>query len=206
MKYADINRRFTEIVADYIKHGYSINTATMSGSHGEVAHIDLTDGKSVIRIVLQKFYRKGDFYNDGYEIVVGEAEDSVRADQSPSFTVGTVWNNRLTICRCEEFYEIGNQRYDCTGWFGTREEARAAMNTVTERALRKNYSDSVQRGELTGRAVKIAERYICRVTGIKRLNLTKLSVRHAIREGDSRAYHTYGEYIITYNGKVYTLH
>lgn len=34
MKFADINRHVTEIVADYIQRGYSINTATMEGESG----------------------------------------------------------------------------------------------------------------------------------------------------------------------------
>ena len=29
MKFADINKRFTEIVAEYIAKGYTINTKTM---------------------------------------------------------------------------------------------------------------------------------------------------------------------------------
>lgn len=32
MKFADINRQFTEIVAGYLKAGYTFNTATMGGS------------------------------------------------------------------------------------------------------------------------------------------------------------------------------
>ena len=31
MKYADINKRYTESVAEYISKVYAINTATMSG-------------------------------------------------------------------------------------------------------------------------------------------------------------------------------
>lgn len=50
MKYIDINQKFTAKVAEYIAKGYTINTATMSGSQGEVAHVDLTDGKQVVRV------------------------------------------------------------------------------------------------------------------------------------------------------------
>lgn len=53
MKYADINRRFTEIVAEWLAKGYSINTASMSGSQGETAKIDLTDGKEIVRILVK---------------------------------------------------------------------------------------------------------------------------------------------------------
>uniref|UniRef100_UPI003FEF6566 hypothetical protein n=1 Tax=Gemmiger formicilis TaxID=745368 RepID=UPI003FEF6566 len=55
MKYIDINQKFTAKVAEYIAKGYTINTATMSGSQGEVAHVDLTDGKQVVRVLLDSF-------------------------------------------------------------------------------------------------------------------------------------------------------
>lgn len=35
MKYIDINKRYTEIVTEYMARGYIINTRTMSGSQGE---------------------------------------------------------------------------------------------------------------------------------------------------------------------------
>lgn len=34
MKFADINRQFTEISESYLDHGYHINTATMGPSSG----------------------------------------------------------------------------------------------------------------------------------------------------------------------------
>lgn len=106
MKYADINRRVTEIVADYIQRGYSINTATMEGSQGEVASIDLTDGKNVIRIFVQRFWLKDDLYNDGYELIVGEADRGIRAHQPDGRMYETIWNNKLNVIRRDEFYEI----------------------------------------------------------------------------------------------------
>ena len=50
MKYADINKRYTETVSEYLARGYTINTRTMTGSQGDYAHIDLTDGTEVVRI------------------------------------------------------------------------------------------------------------------------------------------------------------
>lgn len=42
MKYIDINRKFTAAVSSYMMQGYTLNSSTMGGSQGEVAHIDLT--------------------------------------------------------------------------------------------------------------------------------------------------------------------
>ena len=47
MKFIDINRKFTAAVSSYMAQGYYINAASMSGSQGEIAHIDLTDGKQM---------------------------------------------------------------------------------------------------------------------------------------------------------------
>jgi len=50
MKFETINRKFTEVVSEWIGKGYAFNTATMGGSQGEIAKVDLTDGKEIIRI------------------------------------------------------------------------------------------------------------------------------------------------------------
>lgn len=55
MKYADINKRYTEIVSEYMAAGYTLNSSTMSGSQGEIASIDLTDGKAIIRVLVSRF-------------------------------------------------------------------------------------------------------------------------------------------------------
>lgn len=200
MKYAEINRRVTEIVADYILKGYSINTSTMSGTQGEVASIDLTAGESVIRITINRFFFKDGLYNDGFEIVVGKAEESIRANQPAGTKYETIWNDRLDIIHHEEFYEVG-KIHGCPAWFGNRDEAVAASNVRVHRYALNSY-EPVSKDSLPGYATKIAERYIRRVTGIKRPNPEKINVRHAIRRDDG---HVYGQYIITYNGKSYIL-
>ena len=43
MKYADINKKYTAIIAEHLAKGYTINTRSMCGSQGDYAHIDLTD-------------------------------------------------------------------------------------------------------------------------------------------------------------------
>lgn len=57
MKFIDINRKFTAAVSSYMAQGYYINAASMSGSQGEIAHIDLTDGKQIVRVLLDSFTR-----------------------------------------------------------------------------------------------------------------------------------------------------
>ena len=55
MKFIDINREFTAAASSYMAQGYYINAGTMGGSQGEVAHIDLTNGTEIIRVLLTTF-------------------------------------------------------------------------------------------------------------------------------------------------------
>ena len=55
MNQNDINRMFTEKVTELIAQGYQINPATMSGSQGEYAHVDLRKGTEIIRVLLGNF-------------------------------------------------------------------------------------------------------------------------------------------------------
>lgn len=69
--------RFTTIVTDYMAKGCTINTRTMSGSQGDFAHIDLTDGTKVIRIIVDTFHEWSGISLDGLEIIVGRANSEV---------------------------------------------------------------------------------------------------------------------------------
>ena len=43
-KTKDINELFTKVVNKYLAKGYVFNLNTMSGSQGEIAKVDLTNG------------------------------------------------------------------------------------------------------------------------------------------------------------------
>lgn len=124
MKYESINKRFTETVAEWMAKGYHINTASMGGSQGEVAHLDLTDGKEIIRIVLDNFHEWDEFANyDGLELIVGRCTDDVKPDSGRTW--GTLWNNHLEIITFERFYQIGREKRNGDKWYGTKDEADA---------------------------------------------------------------------------------
>ena len=48
MNQNDINRAFTEKVAELLGRGYQIYPGTMGGSQGEIAHVDLYRGEKII--------------------------------------------------------------------------------------------------------------------------------------------------------------
>lgn len=68
MKYSDINKMFTTEVNKYLEQGYRFNTASMNGSQGELAKVDLTNGTEIIRIVARTFSKEWD--KQGVELFV----------------------------------------------------------------------------------------------------------------------------------------
>lgn len=73
MKYSDINKMFTTEVNKYLAQGYRFNTASMNGSQGELAKVDLTNGTEIIRIVACTFSKEWD--KQGIELFVGRVAE-----------------------------------------------------------------------------------------------------------------------------------
>lgn len=188
MKYADINKRFTEIVAEYIGKGYTINSSTMRGSQGETAKVDLTNGTEIIRILVSSFSEWDDLSLEGEEIIVGLVQDKVVPHDSYDFT--TIWNNHLVVLSCERFYTIGNHRKSGE-FYGTKAEAEAAARLRLARFLARRTRNYV---DMTDKAMEIAKRIIRRKFCVKR-----------ICEADVRVYKN-GDYIVEYRGRTYCLH
>lgn len=189
MKYADINKRYTEIVAEYISKGYAINTATMSGSQGETAKVDLTDGTEIIRVMIATFsdWRAS---LEGVEITVGKVMDE---DVRPHSNSGwaTIWNNRLEILSTERFYKIGEDRHHGT-FYGSETEAKAVVVIRRSRYFLRESSRKTE--NITDKAMEIAKRIIRREFGIKR-----------ICEADITVSKCNGTYTVGYRNKVYRL-
>lgn len=144
MKYIDINQKFTAKVAEYIAKGYTINTATMSGSQGEVAHVDLTDGRQVVRVLLDSFTEYDSFNSlSGLEIVVGTPADKVVPYDTARYN--TIWNNRLEVIESEDSTKSApasaavthstarkqrQNRPKPSAWNATRQRARPAPTSI----------------------------------------------------------------------------
>ena len=137
MKFAEINAKFTQKVAEYMAKGYTINTATMSGSQGEIAKIDLTDGNEIIRVLLNSFHNpcesiENRWYSfSGVSLIVGRVTDKV-APNVPDTWI-TAWTDNLAILHTEEYFEIGREKRGCSKWYGTKEQTIAQQDKQAER-------------------------------------------------------------------------
>ena len=139
MKFESINRRFTETVAEWLAKGYTINTASMAGSQGEIGKIDLTDGKEIIRVLLDTFTmhptrESGRCYSlEGVKLIVGRVTDMVTPNSEDTWN--HIWNNLLEVLTCEEYFQIGRVHRDSSKWYGTKprrspSRIRAAADTT----------------------------------------------------------------------------
>ena len=196
MTIADINRKFTEIVSDYIRRGFTINIGTMGGSQGEEGHVDLTNGESVIRVLLDRFVDYGELALDGYEIVVGTATDDVKPNE---YGHVVIWNNRLDVIERHKFYFVSNSSYGTYGkkFFGDEAAAKSAAEKRLERCSRKHKVN--ERRQFAGKALKIAESVVRRHMGIKNVCKDKLEV-YKTREGGKN------KYFVKYRSAIIELH
>lgn len=104
---SDIDKEFTNIVNNYLSAGYKIYTNTMGGSQGEIAKIDLTNGKEIVRVLLESRY-EGCSHLDSMKIRLLHFElDDIR----PDVCCETLWNYDD-----KEFSRIVYYRISNRGW------------------------------------------------------------------------------------------
>ena len=109
MNQNDINRMFTEKMTELIAQGYQINPATMSGSQGEYAHVDLRKGTDIIRVLLDD----GSDYEEGVDfmrLAVGRCTDQIRMGTFDRLG-NTIWNNKLEILFEIKFAKIAENYF-----------------------------------------------------------------------------------------------
>lgn len=185
MKFKEINQKFTAKVAEYIAEGWYFNAGTMNGSQGEVAKVDLTDGNRVLRIMIAKEHGYGDFWYDGYALVVGFAEDKIKANDSDTWQ--TVWNNRLEVIFKETYYRAGvDGRAD---WYVTEDEARANYEKMVAR--HKNRVEVDKDTDLGEAGAKIVLPFVKKQYRCGRAKVADIKVVKKVCDGENRWYVSY---------------
>lgn len=191
MKYIDINRKFTAAVSSYMMQGYTLNSSTMGGSQGEVAHIDLTNGTEIIRVLLKGFSDYTEMVADGgIELIVGRVTDDVHPNKANEYR--TVWNDRLEVISSEKFYKLSGHRDD-EPFYGTEDEAKAAEEKRFDRYKSRRSNDSAV--DVTKKAAPMVKKYIHEKFGVRRVKIDDIKVvKHS------------GCYTVTYHKHAAQLH
>ncbi len=206
MKFEIINRKFTETVAQWMAKGYMINTATMGGSQGEIGKVDLTDGKEIIRVLLDNFSRPcekiGEHYYElrGAEIITGRVTDKV-IPNSPD-TWSHIWNQNLEILKSEKFYEIGRAYNSDDKWYGTMEEAIAQQDKANARYSIRHIQEDHEVNEAAKEIVLPFIRRQPKCKSVRASEIESITKRHV----QSAAGKRYTKYSIKVRGQVFGLH
>ena len=209
MKFAEINARFTEKVAEYMAKGYTINTATMNGSQGELGKVDLTNGREIIRVLLDDFGTpctriEHRFYSfDGVKLIVGRVTDDVIPNSQSTWQ--TVWNNRLEVLYREEYYQIGREKRGGVKWYGSKVEAMAQQDKQWKRYKARDVGDRIELPEAFREVVLpfVRRQPRCksvRISEIKRV--TKVLAYHT----ENHHFKEYARYTVEVRGQSFRLH
>lgn len=186
MKYAEINKKYTQIVAEYFKKGYQVNSGTMSGTQGEIAKIDFTDGKKIIRVMLNSFYYSN---FDGYEIIVSKCIENIKINGESGIGY-VIWNDKLEVVYREKFYKIGEDSKAGTE-YGTEEQAKETRQKHCERYKNK-VNDYV---DLTDKYIELGKEVVKRVYNKRKLN-----------DNEIKVYKNNRGYFVSYKYNTYRLH
>ena len=151
MKKQDIRNAYTQKVTELLNQGYTIFPDTMSGSQGEIAHIDLTNGSEILRVLLYRdhSWERGEdgYIGDTVCLTVGKAAPDTRVFDNWD---GTIWNNRL-----EPRFEIkwawlgANRRND---WYVSMDEGER----ISRLQWKRYRAQQTERRETLGDAFKSA--------------------------------------------------
>lgn len=178
MKYAELNKRFTEVVAEYMAKGYVINTATMDGSQGEIAKVDLTDGKEILRVRLKSLGYESErlengyyFYGEGIALTVGRNN---KVTPNSHDTWRTLWDNECEVIFEEKWYRAGRDNR----WLVTREEAIEICKKQYDRYERTHTeADRLGYKELGEKASQAVLNFVRRQPRCKTAKLADVKVR-----------------------------
>lgn len=173
MKFAEINKRFTEKVAEWMARGYHINTSTMSGHQGEIAKVDLTNGKEIVRVVIENHYHMDEKY---VELVVGHSKDIATPDANDTW--GTIWNNHLEVVSSERFW-LASDGYDSkTDWYITEEEHK--LNAKKRHERYGNQERDYYFVCLPEKAKKVVLQFVRKQPKCKSVQLSEIDVKKRV--------------------------
>lgn len=95
MTHKDLDQLFTAKATELLAQGYQIHTGSMSGTEGEIAHIDFCKGSEILRLLLEQGTDFHSVCGDFYSIRLGRHTEPPRGGRV------NIWNNRL-----ETLFEI----------------------------------------------------------------------------------------------------
>lgn len=199
----DIEKIYTDTIIDYINKGYRIYYNTMSGHQGELAKIDLTNDKEIIRILLEsknEYCAVGEYRHcdiDYISLLVGRNTDKIY-----NGNIDTIWNNHLEVISENRFYRIG-ERWT-SKFFGTKEEAISAKLKHYNR-IRNSIDEDRKEIVFSDNAKKVVLSFMKRQRKCSSITTKQIDRVCKIIRYDYNAGKNIARYYISAKGYVYNL-
>ena len=185
MKKQDIRNLYTEKVTELLNQGWTIFPDTMNGSQGEIAHIDLTNGSEIRRVLLERgmnYSGRGEdaYWGDVVRLTVGRAAADTWVGSTWD---GTIWNNRLEPLFQIEWADISRNHRD-GDWYTDLEEGRRIQKLQLERYRNRDRDDRMTYTDLPEACKSAALRWVQKQPRMKTCKLSDIEkVRKVTYEG-----------------------
>ena len=197
MKMQDINKKFNEVVRDYMMDGYEISALSMKGGQGELGKVDLVKGDELLRVYINNSYELSDaretrYYGDKIVLRVGRWSRPAK----DTYEGYTVWLDELETVSETYFYRVGFRgSYDRAWWTEDLSHAIKCQDLRFKRSANDtpNYNQKYYYDE---RRQAIASKYMKRRQGYKRVASQNITVIKSEHRG----------YFVHYNENNWRLH
>lgn len=188
MTIKDINKLFTDKMLEYINQGYTVNSSTMSGTQGELAKVDLTNGKEIIRLYLDhRCSVKNNYLYFIAERFTGK-KYLTRFDR-------TIWNGNGEKVFEKRFAEVERDKYYIDE---NNEEYKTIKAKQADRAQFRNYCPYKTKRINNKKADLIAYKLV------KKFPKTKSIKPRDIESVTKHEYTNRAKYYVKCKGKVYS--
>ena len=204
MKFEAINKMYTQKVAEWMAKGYWINAGTMGGSQGEYAHVDLTNGSEIIRVLMDDGGEWVDYDKyDSVDVIVGRVPAGERVTIGTTDKLGnTIWNNRLEVISKDSFYKLSHGWR--SEWYGTLEEAKAVHELRLKRS-HVRFADPRYREKVFEDGAKMVLSFVKRQAGCKSAKLSDIEEVRKVYCTNLNGEITGADYVVEAKGKRFTL-
>ena len=184
MKKQEIRKLYTEKVAELLAQGYTIFPDTMNGSQGEIAHIDLTNGSEILRVLLERSYSarhaEGGYWGTTIRLTVGRAAADTWVGETWD---GTIWNNRLEKISEIEWAEIGREGR----WYTDLAEAERIQRLQLERY--RNRDDHASYTDLPDSFKSAALHWVRKQPRMKTTKLSDIELVRKVRTPNGKTHY-----------------
>ena len=187
MKRVELNKLFTAYVVRYTALGYTIFTEGMSGHQGEIAKILLKKNDDLKIILMEeKCGDREDHYMDFIQIRIGTYTKKIPVSDSP-----TIWLQDFDYFVTDKFYLIGKKKYHNpeANWYGTFEEAKAALEKGYERYRLREISEEY----LLNKVPESIKNHTRTIWGCKRVKDSEIKVEVKTGNWCNHMYYIYAK-------------